>query len=188
MTVGCVQQCAGRANLNAVTALRTIQPTAVRANHGVGAAIAGFDRFFAHPFVADARATLAENAALRIVGDHRRKISLRLGVLTFDESLFEIAPVESQLLQLALATAIADRTIKRMIRQQEFEHRTLRFLNFLTLRRDHHAVRADDRARGLQLGHLLDAYQAHATRGLQSEISVVAERRNVETVVATNIY
>jgi hypothetical protein len=72
MPIGSVEQRSRRANLDAVAALRTIQPATERADDGVRAAIAGFDRFFAHPFIADARTTFAENASLRIVGDHRR--------------------------------------------------------------------------------------------------------------------
>src|SRR5207249_11103073 len=98
MTISSLKQSSRRTNLDAVAALRTIQPPAERADDSVRTAIAGFDRFLAHPFIADTRATLAENAALRIVGDHRRKILLRFGVLAFNESLFQVAPVESQLL------------------------------------------------------------------------------------------
>ena len=74
-----------------------------------------------------------------------------------------------------------------MISQQKLNHRTLGFLNLFTLRRDDHAVGANDRAGGLQLRHLLNAHQAHAARGLQSQVGVVAERRNVETVFAAHI-
>jgi hypothetical protein len=74
-----------------------------------------------------------------------------------------------------------------MIRQQKFEHRTLRLLDFFTLRGHHHAVGAGDGAGGLQLWHLLDAHQAHATRRLQREVCVITERWNRETVVATDV-
>src|SRR5436190_12988519 len=95
VTIGAVEQRARRTNFDAVPALRTIQPTAESADYRIRAAIAGFDGFFAHPLVAHTRAALAENASLRIVSDHRRKILLRLGVLAFDEPLFQIAPIES---------------------------------------------------------------------------------------------
>ena len=151
------------------------------------AAIAGFDRVFAHPFVADARATLAQDAALRIVCDHRGKIFFRIVVFLFGKAFFQIAPVEGHLLQFALAAAIADRAIEWMISQKELHHRALSFLNLFALRRDYHAVSANDRAGGLQLRHLLNAHETHATRRLQSEVGVVAERRNVETVFAAHV-
>ena len=50
-----------------------------------------------------------------------------------------------------------------MIREQKFHHRALRLLDFIALRRHNHAVRAGDRAGRLQLRHLLDSNEAHAT-------------------------
>src|SRR5438445_10345864 len=100
MTISSIQQSSRRANFNAIAALGTIQPATVSSDYSVRATIAGFDRVFAHPLVADARATLAENAALRIVSDHRRQVFLGLVVLLFREPLFEIAPIKRQLLQL----------------------------------------------------------------------------------------
>src|SRR5207253_1363625 len=96
-------------------------------------------------------------------------------ILLLNETFFEISPVEGQLLQLALTTAIADGTVKRMVGEQELEHRPLGLLDFFALRRDDHAVSADDRAGGLELRHLLNAYQAHAAGCLQSQIGVIAE-------------
>jgi hypothetical protein len=108
-------------------------------------------------------------------------------VLLFGEAFFQITPVECLLLQLAFAAAIADGAIERMVSEQKLEHRALRFLDFFTLRSDYHAVRASDRAGGLQLRHLLDADQTHATRRLQSEIGVITERRDVELILAAHV-
>src|SRR6266567_4990234 len=175
MTISSIQQGSGRTDFNAVAALGAIQPTAIGSNYSVRATVAGFDRIFAHPFVADARASLTKYAALRIVSDHRREIFFRMIVLLLSETLFEISPIESQFLQLAFATAIAHGTIKWMIRQQKLEHRTLRLFNLFALRGHYHAIGADDRAGSLQLRHLLDAHQTHATRSLQSKIGVITE-------------
>src|SRR6266566_2557408 len=150
MAISSVEQGPGRADFDAVAALRTIQPAAVCADDRVRATIAGFDRIFAHPFVTDACATLAQDAALRIVCDHRGKIFLRIVVFLFRKAFFQVAPVESQLLQFALAAAITDRAIQWMISEQELHHRTLSLLDLFTLRRDYHAVGANDRAGGLQ--------------------------------------
>src|SRR5205807_2681194 len=136
MAIGSIQQGARRTNFDAVAALRAIQPAAERADDRIRAPITGFNRLLAHPFVADPRATLAENATLRIVCHHRRKISLCLRILFFDETFFEIPPIESKFLQFTLAAAIAHGTIKRMIREQELEHRTLRLFNLFALRSD----------------------------------------------------
>ena len=187
MAVSGVEQCSGRTNFDAVAALRTVEPAAVSSNDCIRAATTGFDGVFAHPLVADARATFAENATLRIVCDHRRKIFLGMVVFLLSEAFFETAPVERHLLQFTFATAIADGAIKRMIGQQKLDHRALRLFNLFALRGDDHAVGADDRAGGLQLRHLLDAHQTHATRSLQREIGVVTERGNIESLFATDV-
>src|SRR5205814_9172368 len=62
MTISSVKQSSGRANLDTVAALRTIQPAAAGADAGIRAVIAGCDRFLAHPLITDSRATLAEDA------------------------------------------------------------------------------------------------------------------------------
>src|SRR2546423_708636 len=113
MAICSIEQRAGRTNLNAVTALRTVQPAAVRSNDRACAAIAGLDRLLAHPFIAHARATLAKDAALRIVGDHRGKIFFRMIVLLLGEALFKVTPIESLLLQFTFATAITHGAIER---------------------------------------------------------------------------
>src|SRR5690348_10625785 len=74
-----------------------------------------------------------------------------------------------------------------MIRQQKLEHRSLRLFNLFALGGHNHAVGAGDGARRLQLGHLLDTHETHATRSLQGQVSVITERRNRESVVATHV-
>src|SRR5207249_7532760 len=107
MAISSIQQRPRGTNLDAVAALRTIQPVTISSDYSIRAAIARFDRLFAHPFVTDARATFTENATLRIVGDHRRKIFFRLRVLGLGKSFLEVAPIKRQLLELAFATTIA---------------------------------------------------------------------------------
>src|SRR5688500_16314181 len=134
MPVGSVQQGPRRTNFNAVAALRTIQPAAVRPDNCVRAAIAGFDRLLAHPLVTDARAALAKDESLRVVSDHLRKIYFGMIVLLIRESFFQVSPVKSLFLQLALAATIAHRAIERVVREQKLEQRSLRFLNLFALR------------------------------------------------------
>jgi hypothetical protein len=74
-----------------------------------------------------------------------------------------------------------------MVRQQKLVHAALRLLDLLALRGDDHAVGDGDGAGGLQLRHLLDAHEAHATRSLQREVRVVAERWNVEPFFAAHV-
>src|SRR5258707_15284305 len=98
MAISAVEQSPGGADFDAVPPLRKIHPAAVSADDRIRAAIAGFDRVLAHPLVTDARATLAEDAALRIVCDHRGEIFLRMVVFLFSKAFFQIAPVECHLL------------------------------------------------------------------------------------------
>src|SRR5262249_16699784 len=106
---------------------------------------------------------------------------------SFGEALFEAAPVESHLLQLAFAAAIADRTIKRMVREQKLRHAALRLLDLFALRGDDHAVRADDGAGRLRLRHLLNAPDTNAARRMKREVGVITERGNIETFFATHV-
>src|SRR5437660_12697770 len=98
MSVRRIQQSSRRADLDAVAALRAVEPAAVCADDGVRAATARLYRVLAHPLVADARAALAEYAALRVVGDHRREEFFGRVVLPLREALFDVAPVEDHLL------------------------------------------------------------------------------------------
>src|SRR5437016_12363530 len=110
MTISSIQQSSRRTNFNAIATLGAVQPAAISSDYRVRTAIAGLDCIFAHPLVADARAAFAQDATLRIVGDHRRQIFFRMVILLFREALFEIPPIESQLLQFAFAAAIAHGT------------------------------------------------------------------------------
>ena len=130
---------------------------------------------FAHPFVAHARAPLAQNATLGIVGYNRRQIPFGVIILFFSETFFEATPVECHLLQFALTAPVAYRTIQRVVREQEFRHTALGFFYFFTLRRDDHAIRAGNGAGRLQLRHLFNADEAHAAGRLQGQVGVVAK-------------
>src|SRR5215208_3793335 len=74
-----------------------------------------------------------------------------------------------------------------MVREQKLGHAALRLLDLLALRCDDHTVRASDGAGGLQLRHLLDPDETHATRGLQRKIGVITERRNIKTFFAAHV-
>src|SRR5204862_2781471 len=117
MTISTIEQGAGGTDLNTVAALRTVKPASVIANNCVDSAAAGLDCLFAHPFVAHARAPLAQNATLGIVGYNRRQIPFGVIILFFSETFFEATPVECHLLQFALTAPVAYRTIQRVVRE-----------------------------------------------------------------------
>lgn len=72
MTIGSVEQRAGRANLNAIATLRTVEPAEIGPDNSVGAPTSGLDRILAHPFVTNSSATFAQNATLRIIRNDGR--------------------------------------------------------------------------------------------------------------------
>ena len=187
MAVNSIEQRTGRANLDTVAALRTVEPTAVSADNCINTAIARLDCILAHPFVTDTRAAFAQNASLRIIGDDRRKILFGLGVLFLSKTFLNITPVKDDLLQFTFAPAVADRAIERVICQQKFAHRTLGLFDLFTLRSDNHAVGANDRAGRLQFWHLVDANQTHTARSLNFEVLVIAKRRDPVAVFTAHI-
>src|SRR5205085_7029173 len=103
MTIGRVEQRSRRADFDAVAALRAVEPAAVSSDDGICAAPASFNSILAHPFIADARAAFTQDATLRIVRDNRREIFFGRRVLALRKSFFKAAPIESHLLQFALA-------------------------------------------------------------------------------------
>src|SRR5271154_5171068 len=151
-------------------------------DHGMHAARAHPERFHVHSFIAYAHATEAHDAAWRIVINQRRPLFFRIVQLFFGEAAVIQAVTESHVLQFALAALIADGTIERMIREQELDHILTRFVNLLGVRLYDHAFGSDERARGLQLGHLFHFDQAHAACGLQREARVIAERRDFDAL------
>ena len=175
MTINAVEQSSCRADFDAVSALRTIEPAAVSSDDRIRAAISGFDGIFAHPFVANSRAAFADDTALRIVGDNRRQIFFRLDVFLFGKTLFDIAPIENDFLQFALAAAVTDRTIERVICQKKFAHRALRLFDLVALRRDDHPVGAGDRAGRLQFRHLFDPHETHPATRLKRKVFVITK-------------
>src|SRR5262245_299735 len=126
VTINAIQQRPCRTNLDAVTALRAIQPAAVGADNGIDTPVARLYRVLSHPLAANACAALAQNASLRIVSHDRREIFFRLSVFLLREALLDVAPIEDHFLQLTFAAAVANRTVKRMISKQKFAHCSLR--------------------------------------------------------------
>ncbi len=123
ITIRAAGERADRADVDAHTAFFACQLVGlVRQDYGEHAAGADAERFHVHAFVADAHAAEAENAARRIVIDQRRPFLLGRVELFLDEAGFVQAVAEGHILQLALATFVADRAIERVIREQELDH------------------------------------------------------------------
>ena len=133
-----------------------------------------------HPFAAHPHTSVTKNASRTIEEHHRRPLLLILMVLGLHELRFGRPIRKCHVLQFALASRIAHRTIERMIPQQQFDHRLPRLLDLFAIRSDDHPFADHRGTRRLQLWHLLDLHQAHAASALQREIGVIAKRRHLD--------
>ena len=127
----------------------------------------------------EARAAVAEDAALPVERDRRRDRD-RL----FERALRERvpgdrwAPAERQILERALAALVADGAVERVVDEDELERGVLALGRVRRRLRgaDDHAVLRGQRAAGLKLRHALDLDEAHAAGADgRSEPRLVAE-------------
>src|SRR5579871_134163 len=133
-----------------------------------------------HALAAHPHAAVAENAARPVEVHHRRPLLLVAVVLHFHELRFGGAIAEGHVLQFAFSASIANRTVQRMVSEEQFQHRLARLLDLVAFGRDHHALADYRRACGLQLGHLFDLHQAHPASALQGHVGVIAEGRYLD--------
>src|SRR6266404_2408393 len=160
----------------------------IRHNGRDHATVLNAERGNVHAFAAHADAAIAKNAPRTVEVNHRRP--LLLIAMRLDVNVLRLGgPVgKRHVLQFALAAGVTYRTIQRMVPQQHLDHALARLLDLVALSGDDHAL-ADDRGAGsLQLWHLLDLHQAHATRALQRKIWVIAERRHFNADTLASFY
>src|SRR5205085_6149638 len=103
---------------------------------------------------AEARAAVAEDAALAVEGDRRRdRDRLLEGELLEGHPRVAGAVAERQVLQRALAALVAHGTVERVVDEDELERRVLPLRRLRRRARglDDHAVARGERARRLQL-------------------------------------
>ena len=119
--------------------------------------------------------------AARHIGLHQRPdIFVAYHTLALGELRYVAAIAHRQILQLALAALIADRTIERMINQQEFHDRMLGGNRLRRARIDLHTIHHRRRAGRHALGRALHFHQAHAAIGRHAQVFVIAEARHVD--------
>ena len=119
--------------------------------------------------------------------DYWRPLLLFAMLLDLDVLRLRRAVAEGHVLQLALAARVAHRAVKGMVAEQEFDGGFACLRNLRRFGLDHHAFGYRRSAGGLQLGHLLDADDAHATRRLQRKSGIVAEGGNLEAGSAAGL-
>src|SRR5690242_17956800 len=85
------------------------------------ATIANAESAHTKPFAADPHAAVAEDAARCVIKDDRRPLLLVDMNFLFTETALPRPVAKNHVLQLAFAALVANRTIERMVGQQEFE-------------------------------------------------------------------
>ena len=133
-------------------------------------------------FLAEAHAACALDAAAHFL--HRNQGADILAshyALFFFVTRSAATITDCNILQLTLATLVADRAIQRVVDQQKLHHRLLRVDGLRTLGPNNHAGCNCGRAGRHRLGHLLHIDQAHAATGGNAEFLVIAKMRYVST-------
>src|SRR4051794_17485962 len=177
ITIRAGSQRTDRTNVNAHAALFAVEVIAlVWRNHRTHAAILNAERPNVHAFSAHAYAAVTEDAAGTIEVNHRRPLLFIFVVLDLDELALGRAVAERHVLQLALSAGVAHRAVERMVAEEHFDHRLACLPDFFAVGGRDHAFADHGCTCGLQLRHLLDFNQAHATCTLQRQAWVVAER------------
>ena len=130
--------------------------------------------------IVEAHAALTDDATLFVEHDRRSKIdALRFTLLRIGD-VGAAAPIRHRIvLQIAFAALVADRTIERMIHEQELEDHATTRIDLLVTRMHDHAV-GDRRIAGdLQLGHAFDLDQTHAAESGRPKLRVIAIDRDL---------
>src|SRR5581483_10076304 len=159
---------AHRADIDAHSAFFAFQVVfAIGGDGGIHPAVLDAQRPDVHGFAANAHAAVAQDAARPVEVHHRRPLLLVAVVLDVNEFRFVGAVGEGHVLQFAFAAGVAYRAVEGMIAEQQLDDGLARLAHFVGFGGDGHALGHDGGAGGLQLGHFLDAHQAHAARALQ---------------------
>ena len=132
----------------------------------------------------EANAPRAEDASLPVQHQRRAEINVPFDALPVENSPRKLHPARigsegvSEILQRAFAAFVANRTVERMIDEQELEDAGPR-LNHLRGPRQHsHPVRAGRGTRRLQLRHLLNLHNADAAGPVDADAGVVTVVRD----------
>ena len=133
-----------------------------------------------HAFAAHADATIAEDAAGPVEVDDGGPLLLFAMVLGFGIEAVGGTVLEGHVLELAFATSVADGAVERVVAEEELEGGLSCLCDLRSFGRYDHAFGDGGGAGGLELGHLLDANDAHAAGSLEGEAGIVAESGNFD--------
>ncbi len=142
------------------------------------------DERITRDLVREASAAAALDAPLAVQQHEIRDRDRLLPVaLLLDEARLARAERQRGVLERALAAAVTDRAIKRVVDEEELEHAVLSLARRVGRGVHDHAVGDDRRARDLQAAHALDLDEAHPTHPDRLHALVVTEPRDVGAVV-----
>ena len=131
-------------------------------------------------FLTKAHTTCAVDAAAHLFHrDQRTDFLVEHHALFFFIARCGAAVTHGQVLQLALATLVANGAVQRVVDEQELHDRLLGGNRPVALGAHDHALRHGCGTCGHGLGGLFDLDQAHAAVGRDGEFLVVAEMGNV---------
>ena len=174
------QQRADRAELGHVAGERArVGQVLERRDHRQRAAVCGDELAVLRDALAEARAAVAEDAALAVERDRGRdRDRLLEGELLEAHPRVAGAVAEGEVLQRALAALVADRAVERVVDEDELERPVLSRRRLLgrASRLHDHSVLGGERAAGLELRHPLELDEAHAAGAdRRAEPRLVAE-------------
>ena len=131
--------------------------------------------------LAEPHATGAMNAAGHVGRDQRPDVLFLDHPLALDELRYAGAVTHRQVLQLALAALIADRTVQRVVDQQELHGAFLRGQRLGRPGVNLHAFHHRRRAGRHRLGRFLDLDQTHPATGGDGQLLVITEAGDRDT-------
>src|SRR4029453_6867171 len=132
----------------------------------------------------EADAPRAEDAAVAIEHQCRTEVDVCFHSLPIEDTTRKVhsAPGGSEavgeILQRTLAALVAHRAVERMVDEKKFQNTGASRGRFRVTRRDHHALGAESRTRGLQLRHFLDLDDADSARAIDGQSGMEAVVRN----------
>jgi hypothetical protein len=179
-----VRQRAHRTDIHDVTGVRILQPpTRKQIDLTVVAALEDAELTGFRHLVEKARAAGAQDTALLIEHDQWSDVDrLALLDLRLERHTARLAVViHVVILQFALTRLVADRAIHGMIHEQELENRRLGGLHPLGLGAHDHPFGCARVTGDLQLGHLLDFDETHATVARHGQPGMEAIVRHLDT-------
>ena len=139
-----------------------------------------------HDLLGEPHAPGAVDAPVHRGGDQRTEVLVFNGSLVFSVSALVVAIDDADVLEIALSSLVADRTVERVVGQQELHHTSSGVAGHFRLSDDLHAVGYLTCAGCHGLGGAGDLDQTHSAVAGHFQALVVAESRNDNAALARN--